>query len=334
MNMKDRLLQRLRRFLLNNKGAKLLALLLAVITWYAIQPSISFETIVSDVPVRVTVDSGWAVLEQSPGSAEVHFRGSREGIRDLPLQQLEVAVDMRGEAYEETITVPLELSDVNAPPAVRPFHIRPSELVLSVDQERGREVPVRPLIQGSPPEGYEVESVTTEPPTVTVSGPRQRLETIEAIRTVPIDMEGRLQSFNVRVDLVSPSRTWTARMDPERVEVQVVLTERAATATFEDLRIRTMTDAARQPAMDVTPTHVTVELVGRAELLNELTPRDIRVYVDLTEIRPEDASQELPVRVHVPARVRVDRLEPATVTIRTNEQPSASSVPEESGEGA
>lgn len=329
--MRSRLLQ-LPRMLSRNKGYKIMALLLAGITWYAIQPSISFESIVSDVPVRVMVDPGWAVLEQSVGSVEVHFRGSREGIRYLAQEEVEVVVDIRGMTYEESITVPLELRAVRSPPAVRPVYIRPSELILTVDQEEDRKVPVRVHVQGNPPEGYEVESMQATPAEVTVSGPRQRLETIEAIRTTPIDMEGRLQSFKLRVDLVSPSRTWTARMEPERVEVEFTLVERSASATFEELRIKAMFGVTSWSKVDMAPTYATLQLIGRSELLDALTPKDIKVYVDLAGLEP-GVEHEVPVRVHIPPRIRVGRIEPAFVRVTVRDDVTAVGAGTSDGEG-
>lgn len=300
--------------LTRNKGMKLVALLLGAVAWFAIQPAISFEATISNIPVRVQVDAGWAVLEQSVGSVDVVFRGSREGIRYLDQEDLEIFVDARGLGYSEQIVMPLEPRGLRTPPGVRPLFVRPAEVVLTVDQEEDLLLPVREHIQGNPPEGYEVESVRVVPDTVTVSGPRQRLETIEAIRTTPIDMEGRLQSFKLRVGLVSPSRAWTARIEPDRVEVEVNLVERSSSLLLEDVRVHRLFGANVWTNSILDPTHANVTLVGRAELLDALTPRDIRMYVDMTGVQPGEP-QELPIRVHVPPRVRVEKVEPAKATI-------------------
>ena len=298
-----------------NPWGKLFALLLAVIAWYAIQPAISFEHTVSDVPVRVLVDSGWAVLEQSVSSVDVHFRGSREGILHLQHEQLEVVADARGMSYQNALTIPLTPREVRAPSGTRAVYIRPAEITLNVDQEEDRELPVRVHIQGAPPDGYEVEKFVSIPATVTVSGPRQRLDAIEAIRTTPIDLEGRLQSFKLRVGLVSPSRAWTARMDPDRVEVEVTLTERAAQTVFEEVRVKTLAGARWWQEVQIDPTHVDVELVGRSEWLDALTPRDIQVYVDTSGLDPETA-HDVKVRAHLPDHIRIGRVSPDTVRVK------------------
>ena len=299
--------------LTGNVGTKLVALVLALTAWYAIQHAISFESIVTDVPVRVLVDDGWAVLEQSASSVDVHFRGSREGIRYLQQEQLEVVADARGMRYGETVTVPIELGYTRTPGSVRPVYIRPDTLVLSMDQEVDREFPVRIHVQGEPPDGYAVEAMVAKPDRVVVSGPRQRLDTIEAIRTTPIDLAERLQSFSLRVGLVPPSRTWTARIEPERVEVEITLIERSASSVFTDVPVKILWGSAnrlRRATLDPAASDLVVE--GRAELLAGLTIKDVQVYVDLSEADP-GTTRMLPLRVHLPSGVRLQSLTPQAV---------------------
>lgn len=57
----------------HNKGTKLASLLLALICWYAIQAAISFEAVVTDVPLTVKVNEGWAVLDRSDKTVDVLF---------------------------------------------------------------------------------------------------------------------------------------------------------------------------------------------------------------------------------------------------------------------
>jgi YbbR domain-containing protein len=303
----------------HKRGSKLVALLLALVTWYAIQPSISHETILSDIPLRISVDTGWAVLEQSVGSVDVHFRGSREAIRFMSLDDIEVLVDVRGQDYSDSFTVPVDVKNVRTTMGgVRPTFIRPSEVTLSVDKEEDRLVPVRVHIQGEPPPGYEIESMMAIPAAVVVSGPRQRLDAIEAIRTTPIDMEGRLQSFKLRVGLVSPSRTWVARMDPDRVEVDIMLLEQSAAITFTNIPINLLGRPAHVLTAIVPDTHtVTVEVVGRSELLDTLRRDSIRAYVDLNAVPVDGLPRtSLPVRVHLPPGIRLERVDPAEILLQ------------------
>ncbi len=304
-----------KEFLTHERGTKLIAVLLAVITWYAIQPTISFEQTVTDVPVRVLLDSGWAVLEQSVQAVDVDFRGSREGLRNLQADEVAVVVDARDLSPGETVALPLLTRDVQAPAGVRPVFVRPGEITLNIDQEIDRTLPVRVHVQGTPPEGYLVEQIVAEPAEVTVRGPRQRLEQVEAIRTTSIDMHGRLQSFKLQVDLIPPSRAWTARLTPERVEVDVQLTEQTARKVLEALPVKLLWGKRQWQRVQVSPERVDVEIVGRPDQLEALTPDNIRVYIDLQAINAADLTHKMNVRVHLPDDVRLGEVRPGTVEV-------------------
>ena len=75
------------------------------------------------------------------------------------------------------------------------------------EDENVAELPivVKADVQGTLPEGYEIENVVCSPAAVTVRGPSTKLETVEAVRTAPIDLEGRLQSFRIRKPLTPPA---------------------------------------------------------------------------------------------------------------------------------
>lgn len=308
--------------LTHEKGTKLIALILAVITWYAIQPTISFEQTITDVPVRILLDSGWAVLEQSVSAVDIDFRGSREGLRNLQADDVSMVVDARGLSPGEAVTLPLLTRDVQSPAGVRAVFVRPGEITLNIDQETDRDLPVRVQVQGAPPDGYVVEQIAAEPAKITVRGPRQRLDQIEDIRTVPIDMQGRLQSFKLQVDLIPPSRAWTARLAPERVEVDVQLTEQTARKILEALPVKTLWGAHQWHRNHITPDTVNVEVVGRPDRLEALTLDEIRVYVDMQGIGATELTHTKNVRVHLPADVRLGDVQPGTVEVEVEAAPA------------
>ncbi len=310
-----------REFLTHQKGAKVVAFVLAVIVWYAIQPTISFEQTISDVPVRILIDPGWAVLAQSVDSVDVDLRGSRDALRNLVADDLELVVDARGLPPGALLTLPLTIRNLRTPAGVRPVFVRPAEITLNIDEEIDRELPVRVHLQGTPPEGYRVESHAAEPDRVIVRGPRQRLEAVEYLRTMPIDLEGRAQSFRRRMDLAAPSRAWTARMDPDRVEVDVQIDEQTARLVLEDVPIRLLAADRVDHRFAIEPQQVQVEVVGRPILLEALTRDDVRAYVELPVLDAAEWKQQVNVRVHLPPDVRLGAIWPDSVEVTTQGMP-------------
>lgn len=308
------LLQRIRNIVLNNKGLKAAALLMAVVTWYVIQPSISFETVVSDVPIRVTTDPGWAVMEQSAAMGDVRVRGSRETIRQVEREQPEITVDIRGKPHAQTLRVNLGPRNIRVPAGGRVLYVRPSEIEIQLDQEVEKTVPVRPHFQGSPPEGLLVDRVILEPPVVSISGPGRRLEGIESLRTLPIDLDRQLQSFKKRVGIAPPSPVWGARIQPDRVEVDVVLVEHTATRTFTNIPVHVIIHPAADMRTELDPPRLTVILKGRTEMLDEITPQDIRALVDGTRLEPSSTT-ELRVRLLIPDTVQLGSVDPSIISV-------------------
>ena len=82
--------------LLKNRGLKIAALILAVVSWYAIRGAINFESLVKDVPMVVRLNSGWAVLDRSTDVVDVLFRGSRDEVVGLNRMDMELVLDLRG----------------------------------------------------------------------------------------------------------------------------------------------------------------------------------------------------------------------------------------------
>ncbi|MBN1268107.1 MAG: hypothetical protein JXB04_00830 [Kiritimatiellae bacterium] len=304
----------LRTAVLNNKGAKMLSLVLGAITWYAIQETINFEAVIADVPLVIQVDSGWAVLDRSTDTVDVHFRGSQEDLLRLNRQNVEVAVDVRGRPHEGVLVLNLGAKDVRAPGGTRPVYVRPNTVTFSVDREGEKQVPVKADIQGSPPEGYEVEKVVCSPASVSVRGPRLRLEEIESLRTAPIDLEGRLRSFRLRAQVIPPSETWAASVDPNKVTAEVTIVERSASKTLEEIPVKVLTGSGVRGTATVQPAKIAVRLMGRQEWLDKVGAGDVDAYVDCSGLDPA-ARYDLPVRVYAPPGVTVAATEPATVSV-------------------
>jgi len=300
--------------LLHRKGMKLLALLLAVVTWFYIRELTSFEEVVSDIPLEVLLPDGWAIQERSVNNVEVTFRGSQPDIRALNLNQIRVQVDARNREVEPTLTIKLDRSIVSSPRAVRAVYVDPEEVVLTLDRESDKVVPVRAEQLGQPPDGYDVERIVITPPTVTVHGPERRLAAVEYVRIVPIDMEGRIRSFALNRALITPGDNWQARMDVDRVRVEFTIVERAMRQDFTNVPVKILLPPGATPDITFFPPAVNVSLKGRTDVISNLTARLIHAYVDCSEVEP-GVRADLPVEVPVPTGVNIIAIDPPTVRV-------------------
>lgn len=299
----------------SNRKIWILAFFLAVIVWYAVRAATRFDAVVTDVPIEIQSDEGWAVLDRSAETATVRFQGSRNDVRDLDRERVQIVIDARGSAAPGHRTVRIRPSDVRVSAPVRATLVRPDSLTFSLDREGERTIPIRVEYQGALPDGYEVDRTVCTPAAVTVRGPMQWLEAAEVVRTAPIDLDGRVQGFQVRRPLVAPRGLETVRMTPDRVQVEVSILEHAAGHTVAGVPILLLTPTTGPAPELLFPGVVSVELQGRADSVRGLDASRVKAFVDCSGPLPA-GEIELPVSVHVPPGVRLVSVKPSAVRVR------------------
>jgi YbbR domain-containing protein len=303
------------RVKINHPGLKLLALVLAFMAWQAVRENTRFESMVESVPVRVEVPAGWAVLEKSTDHVSVLFRGSREDVRDLSRDQLEVRVVISEEdILTGAQTLHLHERNVQTTSAARPVFIKPAELQVWFDHAAERTVPVKAQLKGSLPDGLSVARRTCDPAAVRISGPQQRISQIQYLWTEPVELDGRNESFKERVKVALPSRRWYARLEPEFVNVEVVMAGQVTSRKFERVPIRLLTESAAGLDYRVEPEFVTVELTGSREQLDQLRDRDVYAFVDCAGFK-EKAEYQASVQINLTTGLRAGRVDPESVKV-------------------
>ena len=85
----------------------------------------------------------------------------------------------------------LDLTDrVHVPQDLEVVQIIPGQFHLSFDERVTRKIEVQPRVTGSFASGLRVAKVVADPSTVTITGPRRRVEAVDAASTDPIDASG------------------------------------------------------------------------------------------------------------------------------------------------
>jgi YbbR domain-containing protein len=304
--------------MLERKGIKILAVILAASTWFYIRELTSFEEVVSEVPLEVLLPEGWAVQERSVNTVEVTFRGSQADIRALNKSQIRVQVDARNKVVEPNVILKVDRSIVMAPRSVRAIYVDPSEVVLTLDRESDKTVPVRVEQLGQLPDGFDVEKIIITPPEVTVHGPERRIASVEYVRTVPIDMEGRIRSFQLNRALMTPGENWQARMDIDKVRVEFTIVERSMKKDFTSVPVRALLPLGISSEIRFFPDEVNLSIKGRIDVVSNLTAGAVHAYVDCANLKPGQ-DVEMPVQVQIPAGVSMISIDPPVVRMSMRE---------------
>jgi YbbR domain-containing protein len=195
-----------KRYVVHNFSLKFLSLLLATGLWFMIardeQPAevaIRAPIVFQHVPEQLEIST------ESIPEAQIRVRGPERTIRQLKINEVQAEIDLTGVKSGER-TFDLTSQQVRHPRDVEIKQVVPSQLHLAFDTRSTREVEIRPRVTGNFATGEQIVKVDTDPPRITITGPRHHVEKIDAATTDPIDATGTLGSavFTTNVYVLDP----------------------------------------------------------------------------------------------------------------------------------
>ncbi|MDZ8118583.1 CdaR family protein [Pontiella agarivorans] len=291
----------------------ILCLILAFLGWQSIRKTIGFEVSVSGIPVDVKTPSGWAVWEKSMQRVNIVFRGSREDIRYLNSDQLHLVIPVQNPVQGEEMMIKLTPAHLRNPTGAKVVSFSPSEIVVRMDQEGERLLPVKAAISGNLPEGIEIERIVATPASVKVSGARQILDSMENIHTEKIDLADRQATFKESVPIAVPQAGRLA-VDPNWVSIEVFLAEHNSTADFDKIPVRIVSSPGEERRIEIFPKTVNITVQGDKRAVERLETKDLFIYVSCQDL-PEAAAYELPLEINLPPEIKMVKIEPAVVQV-------------------
>jgi YbbR domain-containing protein len=277
------------------------------------------------VPVRVNLSgsvpfgysSGQArvvpqqVTASGPASAVLRVQ---EAMVEIPLDQLSLTINNTYEA----VPVDDRRQRVNGvrlnPPNVN--------VEVPVEQQVGyKEVGIRPVVRGKLAPGYYLEPLEVNPPSATIVGVPERLASISSVETDAVDLGGLSTTSVKQVSLKSPGGV--TFLQPRPVSVTLRVSPIPSTQVLQVAPTIVGRAPGLQLADPVGPVELTIS--GPAPLLQNLAARDFRLTLDLSGL--EAGQHTVPLQPEIPSTLRLDNLNPNSVTVALREAPIPVSPP-------
>lgn len=195
-----------KRFLLHNFWLKLLSLLLAAGLWWVISPEEQPAVVVLHTPIVFQhVPAHLEISSESVPEAQIRVRGPERIVRQLQPSEIHAEIDLSGAKAGER-TFDLTSQQVLHPSNVRIVQVVPSQVHLAFDTRMTREVDIHPRVTGIFTDGEQVAKVDADPPRITITGPREHVERVDAATTDPVDATGIRGTgvFNTNVYVSDP----------------------------------------------------------------------------------------------------------------------------------
>lgn len=209
-----------------------------------------------------------------PASVQVTVRGARRALDDLRAEDLgNVQLDLQ---RPQDGVVAFDASRLRLPPGMTPT-LDPPGIEVRWDDVTTRTLPLLVAMIGQPLPGFAVVGQPSlEPSTITIRGPKRRVETLQHARLEAFELtqlsEG-VFSRKLQLEAPPPHVTWDTSAAIATVHVERARQERL----FVKLPVQVVGVAKAT----TVPTEVDVQVVGLPSLVGALRPEQIVPLVDL-----------------------------------------------------
>ena len=187
---------------------------------------------------------------------------------------------------------------------------RTAEVVLPIVQrEITQAYVVTPLLAGTPADGFNVTSISVEPPFAVITGTIEALQSLTAATTDEVDVDGAASDVVRAVKLQLPPGLTVAGSDTVTVRVSVTPAHGEITLGL------TPAVEGLDPGLraELATTLVEVRVAGEIPVLRALSPSSLTAVVDASGLQA--GQHALPVQVTAPPGVQVVGVVPATMIV-------------------
>lgn len=310
---------RLLELLTRNLILKVAAFGMALLLWVSVRAERQDRRTIPSVPVQVELsDSDWTLRgDPLPGTVEVRVSGPARELFQLALERPVVVVPVDQVAAGDTaIVLSREWVRMGNHPGVSIDDIQPSSIRISLDRVASAWRPVAPRTRGVLPSDLVLaRDPTSEPASVRILGPAGRVEEMDSIRLLPVDLGGIRGDQAVRV-AVDTSGFGRVRVSPDTVTLRFPV-EAPAERILTNVPLELLPEGVLSD-VELPETTVSVVLRGAREAVESVAPDDLRAVVDvvgLLELEPGEA-MEVPVRVEGLPPLVTARSNPERVGVR------------------
>jgi len=297
-----------------NWPAKVLSVAIALILFVFHEMStLTIRTII--VPLTIETNSALAPASAYPRNVRVRMRGESDGVKAILDKDIDAYLDFTGHESEGQYRAPVQIRKKGSALVPEPLEItvNPLEVSVNLDKRINKTFPLAASIKGNAAAGFELVSYSVSPAEIVLSGPLRLMESINDIKTDPLDIEGRKNDFNVMVNIANPNPLLLSIRGDAYAEFRCVIRPAVSVRNIDGIAIDIIGLDINFEA-DLGGRAGSVRLEARQSLLDNFSVQPGFFSVDCSGIT-EPGAYTLPVNVDVPDGFILIRREPEEVGV-------------------
>ena len=304
---------------IGNLSLAALALALAISLWLYVterENPTETRTFNNAIPVTfVNVPNDLAISQASATNVRIRIEAPENEFDDLEVDDFKATVDLGG-LSEGPSTLPVDVEPPNG--RVNVVAITPSQVDVTLEPRRSRDVPVRAALVGSPQTGFAATDTNVEPETATVTGPESLVALVDSV-VAEVNLTGaRVDVTEDRVPLeprdARDGAISRVNVSPQTARVDVNLEQREFSQQFVVSPLIVGQPAAGFNVIDVAVQPPLITVTGTLEVLQSI---DAVRGVLTEEISIADARDDIrrTVQLQLPGGARLQGNPSIEVTV-------------------
>lgn len=176
------------RIVTENWHYKLFAVALATVFWFLIVDESELATTISAPVEYKNIPRDLEMTSDIEERVRLELRGPAGKLRPDLIDNTIVVIDLDEVKRSGEHTFTIRQSNTNLAPGVSLERAIPARIRLQFERRISRTVPVSVRIGTNPRDGYEIASITAEPPQIAITGAESRVRTVDSVETDPVDL--------------------------------------------------------------------------------------------------------------------------------------------------
>ncbi|MBW1847431.1 MAG: hypothetical protein JRJ27_09875 [Deltaproteobacteria bacterium] len=271
------------------------------------------------IPVKPEkIPDGLTLSSPFPKGIEIRVSGPKSTIKTLKNHTLQYILDLSGAEIGD-LAVPISKDVISLPPDVTIIKINPSFLIVSVEKEIIKIVPVNVSLLNKPAAGHIISKITAVPASVTLKGPQSQLDPIKEIQTKPVDINGAFESFKKETTLDLTEEIQNT-IPSETILVEIAIQDKIDIREFQAIPVKGVNT---RYSYHISPAVIEIKVKGPINELNKFDASiNIKVHIDLKELKPGIYMK--PAAILLPVDITLIHVEPEIFTVEIDNESTAS----------
>lgn len=204
-----------------NLGLKFLSTIIACLLWLLVAGERVVERVMRAPVEFQNLPAGLELVGIPPDTVEVRLRGSSGALSRMASGDMAAVLDLRT-ARPGRRLFHVTATQITVPYGIEVVQVGPSTLTVEFEMTGFRTVPIEPVIEGKPADGFEVTKVTMDPQTVEVTGPESALKRLANAVTEPVSVANENRPVKESVTIGVPDASLRLRT-PQSTVVTVTI---------------------------------------------------------------------------------------------------------------